>query len=156
MSRPLGFRFLRLHGWRPLIAASVVVAAMSVCAKAATVQALRVDGTAVQGEWAGSPDASSVSIRAAEGSTRIAFDDLARLSFDAKPKPRGGDTVFHLADGGRLYGELVGGATEAVLARTALGEGVALPFQSLAGIQWVRGEEFAKAGELFEDRKSVV
>jgi len=136
--------------WRRSIAASAVVGTLSVSAYAAPVQALRVDGTTIQGEWAGCPDANSVSIQTAEGSTRITFDDLARLSFEAQSKPRGGQVVFHLADGGRLYGELVGGATDAVLTRTALGDGIPLSFQSLAGIQLVRGEEFAKADGLFQ------
>ena len=129
----------------------VVIGGIAAPLRAATIQALRVDGTTVQGEWAGCPDATSVSIRTAAGMERIAFDDLARLSFDAKPKPPVGEVVFHLADGGRLYGELVGEASEAVRTRTALGDGVALPFQSLAGIRLVRWtKEFAKAEELFE------
>ncbi len=136
--------------WRRSIAALAVVGVMGVSTNAAPVQALRVDGTMVQGEWAGCPDASSVSIQAAEGSTRITFDDLARLSFEAQSKPPGGQVVFYLADGGRLYGELVGGASDAALTRTALGDGIPLSFQSLAGIQWVRGEEFAKAEGLFQ------
>lgn len=123
---------------------------MGVSTNAAPVRALRVDGTMVQGEWAGCLDASSVNVRTVEGLTKIAFDDLARLSFEAKPKPHDGDVVFHLSDGGRLYGELVGGATDAVLTRTALGGGIPLSFQHLAGIQLVRGEEFAKAEGLFQ------
>ncbi len=156
MTLPLRHWFFSLQGgrgvgaWRRSIAASAVVGAVSVCAKAATVKALRVDGTTIQGEWAGCPDANSVSLQAAEGSTRIMFEDLARLSFEAKPKPHDGDVVFHLSDGGRLYGELVGGATDAVLTRTALGGGIPLSFQHLAGIQLVRGEEFAKAEGLFQ------
>ncbi|MEK7757217.1 MAG: hypothetical protein AAB385_08395, partial [Planctomycetota bacterium] len=156
MTRPLRHRFFSLPGgrgvgvWRRSIAASAVVGAVSVCAKAATVQALRVDGTTIQGEWAGCPDANSVSIQAAEGSTRITFDDLARLSFEAQSKPPVGQVVFYLADGGRLYGELVGGASDAALTRTALGDGIPLSFQSLAGIQLVRAEEFAKAEGLFQ------
>jgi len=126
------------------------VGVMGVSTNAAPVQALRVDGTMVQGEWAGCLDASSVNVRTVEGLTKIAFDDLARLSFEAKPKPHDGDVVFHLSDGGRLYGELVGGATDAVLTRTALGGGIPLSFQHLAGIQLVRGEEFAKAEGLFQ------
>jgi len=59
--------------------------------------------------------------------------------------------VFHLADGGRLYGELVGDAPEAVVTRTVLGGAVPIVFDRLAAIQFVRGgDAFAKAEELFE------
>jgi hypothetical protein len=150
MSRPLRFGLLGLHVWRRSIAALAVVGVTGASANAAPVQALRVDGTMVQGEWAGCPDASSVNVRTIEGLTKITFDDLARLSFEAQSKPRGGQAVFYLADGGRLYGELVGGATDAVLTRTALGDGIQFSFQTLAGIQLVRGEEFAKAEGLFQ------
>lgn len=131
--------------------ALVVIGGIAAPLRAATVQALRVDGTTVQGEWAGCPDATGVSIRTAEGMERIAFDDLARVSFASSAKPPEGSIVFLLADGGRLNGELVGDALEAVVTRTVLGDVVPIAFDRLAAIQFVRGgDAFAKAGELFE------
>ncbi len=134
---------------------SALAASFIVCGAAqgyaVPVKALRVDGTMVQGEWVGCPDGSSVDIRSREGITNIVFDDLARVSFEAQAKPPGGGTVFHLADGGRLYGELLGGAPEAVLTRTALGDAVPIAFDRLAAIQLARGVEGnAEAEELFQ------
>jgi hypothetical protein len=131
--------------------ALVVIGWTTAPLRAATVQALRVDGTTVQGEWAGCPDATSVSIRTAAGMERIAFDDLARVSFECPARPSDGTIVFHLADGGRLYGQLVGDAPEAVVTRTVLGDAVPIAFDRLAAIQFVRGSvALAKAEELFE------
>lgn len=129
----------------------LVIGGISAPLRAAPVQALRVDGTMVQGEWMGCPDATSVSIRTAAGMERIAFDDLARVSFESQARPPERSIVFHLADGGRLHGELVGDAPEAVVARTVLGDAVPIAFDRLAAIQFVRGSDaFAKAEELFE------
>ena len=131
--------------------ALVVISGFAAPLYAATVQALRVDGTIVQGEWAGCPDANQVSIRTAAGMERIAFDDLARVSFDSRAKPPEGSIVFFLADGGRSHGELVGNAPEAVVTRTALGDAVPIAFDRLAAVQFVRGgDALAKAEELFE------
>ena len=137
------------HAWAAV--ALMVLGGISAPLRAATVQVLRVDGTIVQGEWVGCPDATSVNVQAADGQITITFDDLARLTFDVKLKPPVGEVVFHLADGGRLYGELVGGAPDAVVTRTALGDAVPLAFDRLAAVQFVRGSAaFAKAEGLFQ------
>ena len=72
----------------------VVISVFAAPLRAATVQALRVDGTMVQGEWMGCPAAASISIRTAEGMERIAFDDLARVIFESPAKPPDGSIVF--------------------------------------------------------------
>ena len=74
--------------------ALIVLGGTTASLRAATVQALRVDGTTVHGEWAGCPDATSVSIRTAEGMERIAFDDLARVSFESPAKPPPGNRSY--------------------------------------------------------------
>ena len=135
----------------PVLVWMIVISGIAAPLRAATVQALRVDGTTVQGEWAGCSDATSVSIRTADGMQKITFDDLARVNFASTAKPSEGAIVFHLADGGRLYGELVGDAPEAVVTRTVLGDAVPIAFDRLAAIQFVRGgDTFARAEELFE------
>jgi hypothetical protein len=139
-----GERVWTLVGW-------LVIGGITAPLHAATAQALRVDGTMVQGEWSGCPDPTSVSIRTAAGMERIAFDDLARVSFESQAGSPVGTIVFHLADGGRLHGELVGNASEAVVTRTVLGNAVPIAFDRLAAIQFVRGSvALAKAEELFE------
>lgn len=134
-----------------IVIAFVVLGGTVAPLRAATVQALRVDGTTVQGEWAGCPDATGVNIQTAAGMERIAFDDLARVSFESPARSPQGSIVFLLSDGGRLHGELVGDAPEAVMTRTVLGDAVPIAFDRLAAIQFVRGgDALAKAEELFE------
>lgn len=136
---------------RMLAVACLVISGVAAPLRAATVQALRVDGTTAQGEWRGCPDATGISIQAADGPTKIAFDDLARVNFETSARPSEGSVVFLLADGGRLNGELVGSAPEAVVTRIVLGDAVPIAFERLAAIQFVRGgDAFAKAEELFE------
>ncbi len=142
--------FLASNHVRVLVACTMI-SGFAAPLRAATVQALRVDGTMVQGEWAGCPDATSVSIQSAAGMERIAFDDLARVTFTSSTKPPEESILFLLADGGRLYGELVGDAPEAVVTRTVLGDAVPIAFDRLAAIQFVRGkDDLARAEELFE------
>ncbi len=101
----------------------------------------------------GCPDANNVSIRTAQGLENLAIDEVARVSFDTQARQPDGSVVFHLADGGRLYGDLVGTAPEAVVTRTVLGGSVPISFDRLAAIQFVWGssseKEFTKAEELF-------
>lgn len=140
-----------MMGVRMLWVPGLILGGITAPVRAATVQVLRVDGTTVQGEWAGCHNANSVNILTADHLTTIAFDDVARVNFNSQASPADQTMVFHLADGGRLYGQLVAGAPEAVLTRTVLGESVPIPFDRLAAIQFVRGSEaFVKAEELFE------
>lgn len=139
----------------------------------ASVHVVRIDGTTVSGEWIGTPDGKTVDIKTADGLQRIPLDGLSSVTFRAQEKRRNKATstsvLFHLADGGRLYGELVAkspadsaaaqddaptsGGTPAegnrLIGRTALGDSVALAFDRLAGLQLTRGADFPRAGELF-------
>ena len=134
-----------------ILVACGVISGFAASLRAATVQALRVDGTTLQGEWAGCPDTTSMNIRTSAGMERIAFDDLARVSFGSPAQPAEGSILFLLADGGRLHGEIVGDAPEAVVTRTVLGEAVPIAYDRLSAIRFVRGgDTFAKAEELFE------
>ncbi|RME37110.1 MAG: hypothetical protein D6788_10155, partial [Planctomycetota bacterium] len=74
----------------------------------------------------------------------------------AEPRPETTDAVpalFHLADGGRLFGVLLPAdeSRDALITRTVLGDAVAIPFEALAGVQLVRHPRLARAAELFEE-----
>ena len=147
------------------------------------VHAVRIDETTVTGLWIGSTDGTGIELNTSEGSEIIPFDDLMSVSFPhepltsarAEPKssddPRGQEpiahapTVFYLADGGRLSGELVEpeGAPkaedadkpfDALTARTPLGDDTVLPLDRLAGIQFADSEEHREAAKSFQDALS--
>ena len=60
------------------------------------------------------------------------------------------DTLFHLADGGRLPGYLIDPPepADALFARTALGETTKLPFEHLAAVQLADAVAFPRADEV--------
>ena len=115
-----------------------------------TVIAVQIDGEAVRGEWIGSPDGTDLELRVADGRQSIPIDALSTVTFaNSNMRPSGGDVVFHLADGGRLVGELIGGETDLVVARTSLGDACRLRFDRLAGIRLVDSADFPRADRLF-------
>jgi len=79
---------------------------------------------------------------------------LSRAAAGSSPEePRGG-VVFHLADGGCLCGAILRGATDAVVARTALGDSDTIAWDRLSGIQFSGGEQFHRAEQLFREALS--
>lgn len=72
---------------------------------------------------------------------------------EAEATNRGLPALFHLADGGRLPGSLLGAATaaDAVRGRTALGPDTSFSFDRLSGIQFASAEIYPRAHELFLD-----
>ncbi|MFQ5495810.1 MAG: NPCBM/NEW2 domain-containing protein [Phycisphaerae bacterium] len=83
------------------------------------------------------------------GDTGNALSDAA----DSPPSPaKSAPAVFHLADGGKLFGRLLpaDGVSDAVRTATVLGDATLLPFQGLAGIQ-LAGGDYVRADEVFQD-----
>ena len=112
------------------------------------VVAVLIDGTEIRGRWL-SADADSVTLGAGQ-SPRLRMDELATVSFrKAADAGNSNRTVFYLAAGGRLFGELAGSRPDAVMARTSLSDQTALPFASLAGIRLATEDSPRKAAELF-------
>ncbi len=104
------------------------------------VRIVRIDGTPQEGVWLGA-DAENIELRLNGSLTRIACDDLMRLSFGLEPaesRPAAltsGEALCTLAAGGRVRGKLLADADGSVRLRTAaLGE-LSLRFADLAAIR---------------------
>jgi len=134
-----------------LFAVASALAARAQQVQAPVVQAVRIDGTSLTGEWLGSDSRNSIRIRAQAGEeVRLVIDELSSVQFDTRTAPPTDGAVIHLADGGRLFGELVGGEGDAILVRTAISKSLRLPFRVVAGVRLVQGDEHAKSAELFD------
>jgi len=108
-------------------------------AAGAAVDVVRLDGTSTRCTFVAAT-ATLVTLDC-EGRRTIGTDELTSLDFSAfRPQAPGDQTVFHLDDGGRLFGHMTGGGDERVTADLNIGEGVALPLSSLAGIWFARAD----------------
>lgn len=178
------------------LAVMPVATSAGVRGAAIDVRLVHIDGTTVRGEWIGSPDGRAIEIQTADGRQSLSLDDLSSVTFDPESKRRDtgspteeqsgpqatiGDSqsttpaVIHLADGGRLHGELLSGRredepstatgvapdtegetdarpsaiSEGIYTRTVLGSRVLLLFDRLAALQLERDTRYVKAAELF-------
>ncbi|MBI4719502.1 MAG: NPCBM/NEW2 domain-containing protein [Planctomycetes bacterium] len=136
---------------RWLSRAACGVAFLGVSAVAVEVSAVRVDGTTITGEWAGYSDRAGLELRQNGTAQRVAVDELMSITFGHAAVTAHGTAVFHLADGGRLPGDLAGGAPDGLVTRSALGERVTIPFDRLAGVQLGDAEAFPRSAELFRE-----
>ncbi len=134
--------------------------------------ALLIDGSRVEGRWKGG-DAKSVRIAEPGGTVTIDANNLEYVQFrktTAKPSTfeagnryakaasdagltqalPAGESVFHLADSGRLFGTLLRSEKDALIAKTTLGPELTLPFGGLAAIRLADSNAFPKAAEALE------
>ena len=142
-------------GWRSRrLLVGVVTASLAAGVSRAdglSVVVVHIDGTRVSGQWRGSTDGTSIEILTAEGSRLFSIDDLVSVSFYGAQSPVVSHaSVFYLADGGRLGGDLLRGIGDAVVARTRLADETMLRFDHLAGIRLVDDPELKRAKELFD------
>ncbi|MDO8630758.1 MAG: NPCBM/NEW2 domain-containing protein [Phycisphaerales bacterium] len=119
-----------------------------------SVRAVRLDGTTVTGQWMGATEVGEFQFRSADGVVVVPTDDLSSVVFGATAKPSGDAVVFYLADGGRLRGAIAGGASDAVVGRTALGDSVTIGWDKLAGIQLANEGQFRRSDQLFREALS--
>ena len=111
-----------------------------------------IDGTVVEGRWGGMDASRAIKIEAKEGATRLGWDELARVIFSSGlGDPAVGDTVFHLADGGLLVGDLVGSDGDALTGSTSLGKTTRLAFERLAGVELASRDAFPAAFKRFTE-----
>ncbi|MEK7710804.1 MAG: NPCBM/NEW2 domain-containing protein [Planctomycetota bacterium] len=119
-----------------------------------SVCAVRLDGTTVTGQWMGASSGGEFQFQSVEGVVAVPTDDLSSVVFGVTGKPSEGAVVFYLADGGRLRGAIVSGASDAVVGRTALGDSVTMGWDKLAGIQLAGGARFRRSDQLFREALS--
>lgn len=120
------------------------------------IQAVRIDGSSLTGQWIGCADGGPITLRTTAGSTPVPLSDLSMVKFtreagrhDATDRASA-PVVFYLNDGGRLLGRLVGAAANALVSTTVLGEAVELSFDQLAGVRVGDVGEFPRSAELFD------
>ena len=120
------------------------------------IQAVRIDGSSLTGQWMGCADGGPITLRTTAGSTPLALSDLSIVKFSRAADRRdatdraSAPVVFYLNDGGRLPGRLVGSASNALVSTTVLGEAVELPFDRLAGVRIGDDAAFPRSAELFD------
>lgn len=127
------------------------------------VRVRHIDGTTFDAVWNGSPDGVTLGFTRDGRRVRIALDELDRVTFgtgDVRPVawPINADatgpappfTVFYLADGGVLTGELIDPpqAADALFAHTTLGAATSLAFDRLAAVQLADPALFPRADEV--------
>ncbi len=146
---------------KPTTFLAIALVTISSAAMGTEVRVVRIDGTSATGTWLGSPDGRALQLRAPDVTLTLRFDDLSRVEFrDAnRPVPRTTSVTFHLADGGRLFGELIdrqAGFTgpkepaDNVMGVTAIGSSTALPFDGLAAVELASREDFPLARKVFQ------
>ncbi len=118
-------------------------------AESRTIQVLRIDGTSLQAQWTGATS-TELQLSTGAGEIELSLDDLSSVRFAPSRQRPEGDVVFHLADGGRLFGGIASGESDAVVADVTVAPSLRLPFRALAGVRLVQGEEHAKSAELFD------
>ncbi len=130
-------------------AALVVIASVLPIATAANPRqaaVVRLDGAIVQGNWQGIGTKDELRLSGVDGEVVIPLDDVRSVSFDHQRASRDRcSVVFHLADGGRLAGELLAGDGDAVIARTALGDSSRFSWDRLSAIQLGDSARFGRA-----------
>lgn len=139
---------------KPAMFLAIALVAISSAAMGTEVRVVRIDGTSATGTWLGSPDGRSLQLGASDASLTLRFDDLSRVEFrDANRSAlRTASVTFHLADGGRLFGELIEPkeAADKVLGITAIGSPTTLPFDRLAAVELASGKDFPLARKVFQ------
>jgi len=137
--------------------AAVVASALCTAAdqKDAPARLVRIDGTSLDASWVGCSDGEAIRFRGDAGPITVSADDLSSVRFAHPIEPSSFVTVFHLADGGKLFGELIGDAGDALTAHTLLSAETRLPFSRLAGVRLIGPEGAEKSSELFDAAMAV-
>lgn len=118
------------------------------------VKVTRIDGTSLEAHWSACCENGAVRLERDDGPVVLSLDELSSIRFPNPIEPSTSVAVFHLADGGRLLGELIGGGGDSLTARTILGDELRLPFSSLAGVRLIASQGAEKSAELFESSLS--
>ncbi len=110
----------------------------------------RIDGTALQGNWLGSPDGRSLRFLHDGAAQTEALEVLSLVEFSSEESTAAGSVTIFLADGGELRGDILEGAEEGVVAKLSISNRVRLRFDRLAGVRFADPSDFPRAAELFE------
>jgi hypothetical protein len=139
-----------LLGNRQTTALLLIMFAGTSQAFAVEMRAVRWDGAIISGQWTGSKDGKSIDIQTTGGLTSTIVDDLAKLEFPTDLRAPFGPVAFTLHDGGVMFGELIAGQSDAIEAKTAIGN-VKIDWNELAAIRLAEPTQFKRANELFNE-----
>ena len=109
-----------------------------------------IDGTAFDANLTVCCSGDAAIFSSPSGDTTVTLDELSSIRFPTTLERASASTVFHLADGGRLFGELSDGDAQSLTVKAIGDTLLRLPFSSLAGVQLVPAEGFERSNELFE------
>ncbi|MCB9850445.1 MAG: NPCBM/NEW2 domain-containing protein [Phycisphaerales bacterium] len=128
---------------------TLAITAFCGAARGERVMVTALDGAERTGELTGLTN-REVTVQTGETADTLALDDVAEITFADQVTRRThfGACTFLLADGGKLSGTLEDGGPGQLAARTALGGGLALPYEHLAGIRMSGPDE---AAALFDE-----
>lgn len=140
------------------------VGALCPSTRGADVRVTKIDGAVVTGSWIGSANGRTLELSLNDGPVTLRIDDVATVEFSIgagrrplvqdKPGDPSAEMVpatFHLADGGRLYGQLIEPkeASDSVMGITRLGRPTELPFDRLGGVEFADRARSPLAREAF-------
>jgi len=112
---------------------------------------VRIDGAHLRGRWLGAGGSTAVRMETDDGEVAVPMDDIDSVTLArAKPREPEGQTLFYLNGGGRLGGDVLEAAKEAILAHTGVADRVSLPFERLAALRLAAPADHPRAAELFD------
>lgn len=146
----MSFLSMKLRPLMVIVAAQFAMTATLFAEDAArTARVTRIDGTAFEAGLTSCCAGGAAMFQSASGATTVALDELSSVRFTNSREQSTPSCIVHLADGGRLFGELLGGDAESIRIKTIGDLEWRLPFTSLAGVQLTSDAEFEKSAELF-------
>lgn len=117
----------------------------------AEIIATRVNGATQAGAWVGvKQDGGSVLELQIDGATVSgSLDSWMLIEFPRHAERSPSGLEIRLADGGVLWGEIVGATDDALDVSSALGESLRIGLDALTGVRFADGAEFPRAAELY-------
>ncbi len=129
---------------------AALVAVTQVRAESMATTVTHIDGHIVVGRLMALTH-SQVQLATDVGRQMLDVEDVLSMTMVTTPGQPIGNVTVYLADGGRIYAELVDSAEDAIVVRSLWGESIKLSFDSLAGVQFAASDKFTEAAKLFSD-----
>lgn len=137
-----------LYGTVTLLAGWVVFGSVALSAEVAATQ---INGATQTGTWVGvRQDGGPVVELQIEGAAVSgSLDSWMSIEFPRHAGKSPSGLEIRLADGGVLWGEIVGATEDAVDISSALGESLRIKLEAIAGVRFADAEGFPRAAELY-------
>lgn len=124
-------------------------------AQATDLTARTIEGSTLQGQYAGISDRGFLRIHIDGHIEQIDLDDLSAVEFTVTPLTDQRDTpndqaVFYLAPRGLLHGAIADRSDSGVAIGTRFGQSITLPLDRLQAIRFVDHRDYPQAEQLFQ------